>query len=119
LVIRKTKKKNRVEIKYSFTNADMAQYIGKAIAYMQAQRFFIEHCIRECKQVLGLSQFQTHKWLAWDHQVALNIMTMCFMRKRNCIVLLKYPCSLRETLKTGYVFFVQKTIRRGNPPIDP
>lgn len=79
LVIRKTKTKSGEEIKYSFTNAEMVQYSEKVIAYMQAQRFFIEHCIKECKQVLGMSQFQTRKWLAWWHQIALNIMTMCFM----------------------------------------
>jgi hypothetical protein len=59
----------------------MVQYTEKAIAYMQAQEFFIEHCIRESKQVLGLSQFQTRKWLAWQHQVALYLMTMCFVLK--------------------------------------
>lgn len=79
LVIRKTKTKKGCEIKYSFTNANLAQYTKKGIAYMQAQRFFIEHCIKESKQVLGMSQFQTRKWQAWQHQVALNIMTACFI----------------------------------------
>lgn len=48
---------------------------------MQGQRFFVEHCIKECKQVLGLDQFQTRKWSACKHQVALNIMTTCFIVK--------------------------------------
>jgi hypothetical protein len=55
-VIRKTRTRSGVEIKYSFTNAEMAKYSEKAIAYMQVQRFFVEHCIRECKQVMGLSR---------------------------------------------------------------
>lgn len=79
LVIRKTKTKKGFEIKYSFTNANLAQYTKKGIAYMQAQRFFIEHCIKESKQVLGMSQFQTRRWSAWQHQVALNIMTAGFI----------------------------------------
>ena len=79
LVIRKHRTKKGVEIKYSFTNASLEQHDKKAIAYMQAQRFFVEHSIKESKQVLGLSQFQTRKWQAWQHQVALNIMTACFM----------------------------------------
>ncbi len=91
LVIRKTKTKAGEEIKYSFTNAEMAQYTEKAIAYMQAQRFFIEHCIRESKQVLGLSQFQTRKWLAWQHQVALNMLTMCFLLKEKLLCFAKIP----------------------------
>ncbi|MCD6202155.1 MAG: hypothetical protein J7K46_10155 [Bacteroidales bacterium] len=57
----------------------MEQYEKKAIAYMQAQRFFVEHSIKESKQVLGLSQFQTRKWQAWQHQVALNLMIACFV----------------------------------------
>ncbi len=69
------------EIKYSFTNANLIQYTPEALAYMQAQRFFIEHCIKEAKYILRMDQFQTRKWLAWYHQVALNIMTMCFMLK--------------------------------------
>ena len=81
LVIRKTKIKAGEEIKYSVTNANFGQYTEKAIAYMQAQRFFVEHCIKESKQVLGLDQFQTRKWQAWQHQVALNIMVSCFILK--------------------------------------
>lgn len=81
LVIRKTKTKKGLEIKYSFTNANLEQYTEKVIAYMQAQRFFVEHCIKESKQVLGMSQFQTRKWQAWQHQIAINIMTACFILK--------------------------------------
>ena len=75
LVIRKTKsKKNAIEIKYSFTNANLEQYTPEVLAYMQAERFFVEHCIKESKQILGLDQFQTRMWNAWVHQVALNFM---------------------------------------------
>jgi SRSO17 transposase len=82
LVIRKTKTKDgKDEIKYSFTNANLEQYTEQAIAYMQAQRFFVEHCIKESKQILGLDQFQTRKWLAWHHQVALNFLVSSFILK--------------------------------------
>jgi len=81
LVVRKLKTKSGEDIKYSFTNADLVQYTPKALAYMQAQRFFIEHSFKEAKSILGMDQFQTRKWLAWYHQVAMNIMTMGFMLK--------------------------------------
>lgn len=82
LVIRKTKTKDgKDEIKFSFTNANLEQYTQQAIAYMQAQRFFVEHCIKESKQTLGLDQFQTRKWLAWQHQVALNFLVSSFILK--------------------------------------
>lgn len=108
LVIKKTKKKNKAELKYSFTNAEMEQYTGKAIAYMQAQRFFIEHCIKECKQVLGLSQFQTRKWQAWYHQVALNIMTMCFMMKEKLFCFPEIPLLSARDIKDWLCFVLSR-----------
>jgi SRSO17 transposase len=82
LIIRKMKTKDgKHEIKYSFTNANLGQYTEQAIAYMQAQRSFVEHCIKESKQILGLDQFQTRKWLAWHHQVALNFLVSSFILK--------------------------------------
>jgi SRSO17 transposase len=82
LVIRKTTScKGTVEIKYSFTNANLEQYEQEGLAYMQAERYFIEHSIKESKQILGLDQFQTRKWLAWQHQIALNFLVSSFILK--------------------------------------
>jgi len=82
LVIRKTISPHKeLEIKYSFTNANLDQYTPEVIAYMQAQRFFVEHCIKESKQILGIDQFQTRKWNAWLHQTALNFMVSSFILK--------------------------------------
>ena len=79
LVIRKPMNKKKNEIAYSLGNIDLAQYEPEAIAYMQAQRFFIEHAFKEAKSVLGLNQFQTRKWIAWYHQVALNMLLLLFI----------------------------------------
>ena len=87
LVIRRTiDEKGAYEYKYSFTNANLDQYTEKGIAYMQAQRFFVEHCIKENKQILGMDQYQTRKWLAWQHQIALNFLLSAFILKEklNC-----------------------------------
>lgn len=73
LVIRNTKSnKDAIDIKYSFTNANLEQYTPEVLAYMQAERFFVEHCIKESKQILGFDLFQTRVWNAWEHQIALN-----------------------------------------------
>lgn len=85
LVISKRKTKNGEEIKYSFTNATLGQYTEQAIAYMQAQRFFIEHSFKEQKQILGMDQFQTRKWLSWHHQIALNMLVGSFMLKEKLL----------------------------------
>lgn len=85
LVVSKRKTKNGEEIKYSFSNASLEQYTEQAVAYMQAQRFFIEHSFKEQKQILGMDQFQTRKWLSWHHQIALNLMIGCFMLKEKLL----------------------------------
>ena len=91
LVVSKRKTKDGEEIKYSFSNASLVQYTEEVIAYMQAQRFFIEHSFKEQKQILGMDQFQTRKWLSWFHQVALNMMIGCFMLKEKLLNKIEMP----------------------------
>jgi SRSO17 transposase len=110
LVIRRMKTTSGEEIKYSFTNANLVQYTTKALAYMQAQRFFIEHCIKEAKYILGMDQFQTRKWLAWYHQVALNIMTMCFMLKEKLFCFKDLPLLSARDIKDWLSFNMAKEL---------
>ncbi len=111
LVIRKTVSgKNKVEIKYSFTNAPLEQYTRKALAYMQAQRFFIEHSIKESKQILGLDEFQTRKWLAWQHQVALNFIVSSFLLKEKLRCLDDLPLLSARDVKEWFVFKLYKNM---------
>jgi len=112
LVIRKMKTKSGEEVKFSFTNANLVQYTPKALAYMQAQRFFIEHCIKEAKYVLGMDQFQTRKWLAWYHQVALNIMTMCFMLKEKLFCFKELPLLSARVIKDWMCFNMAKEMTK-------
>jgi SRSO17 transposase len=109
LVIRKTMSaKNTVEIKYSFTNANLEQYTHQALAYMQAQRFFVEHCIKESKQILGLDQFQTRKWLAWQHQVALNFLVSSFILKEKLLCFDDLPLLSARDIKEWFVLKLYK-----------
>jgi SRSO17 transposase len=85
LVISRRETKKGEEVKFSFTNATLAQYTEKAIAQMQSQRFFIEHNFKEQKQILGMDQFQTRKWLAWYHQIALNMLVGSFVLKEKLL----------------------------------
>lgn len=85
LVVSKRKTKDGQEIKYSFTNADLVQYTEQALAYMQAQRFFIEHSFKEQKQIVGMDHFQTRKWKSWYHQIALNMLVGSFMLKEKLL----------------------------------
>ena len=91
LIIRKPAKKRKPEVAYSLGNVDLAQYTPEAIAYMQAQRFFIEHAFKEAKSVLGLNQFQTRKWIAWYHQVALNMLLLLFIFREKLLNFVDLP----------------------------
>lgn len=109
LVIRKIRTgKSRVEVKYSFTNANLRQYTPEALAYMQAQRFFVEHSIKESKSILGLDQFQTRKWLAWQHQLALNFMVSSFILKEKILNFEDVPLLSARDIKEMLVFELYK-----------
>lgn len=109
LVIRKsTSSKGTVEIKYSFTNANLDQYTPEALAYMQAERFFIEHCIKESKQIIGLDQYQTRLWNAWVHQVALNFMVSSFMLKEKLYCFDDLPLLSAKDIKEYLTFKLYK-----------
>jgi len=113
LVIRKTKSvKKTLEIKYSFTNANLEQYTPEALAYMQAQRFFVEHCIKESKQILGIDQFQTRKWLAWQHQVALNFLVSSFILKEKLISFDDLPLLSARDIKEWMVYKLYKEMTK-------
>ncbi len=105
LVIRKTiTPKGEEEIKFSFTNANLIQYTPEGLAYMQAERFFVEHSIKESKQILGLDQFQTRKWNAWAHQVALNFLVSSFILKEKILHREDIPLLSAKDVKELVIF---------------
>ena len=109
LVIRKTtSKENGLEIKYSFTNANLEQYTPEVIAYMQGQRYFVEHCIKESKQILGIDQFQTRKWNAWVHQIAMNFLVSSFILKEKLLNNNELPLLSAQDIKEIIVFKLYK-----------
>jgi SRSO17 transposase len=111
LVIRRTvTKKGDWEYKYSFTNANLEQYTEKGIAYMQAQRFFVEHCIKENKQILGMDRYQTRKWIAWHHQIALNFLLSTFVLKEKLLCFDDVPLLSARDIKRWIIFKLYRQI---------
>jgi SRSO17 transposase len=105
LVIRRSKTdKGNYEYKYSFSNANLGQYTEKGIACMQAQRFFVEHCIKENKQILGMDKYQTRKWLAWYHQIALNFLLSTFVLKEKLLCFENIPLLSARDIKRWIIF---------------
>jgi len=100
LVIRKENGKKETKYKYSLTNGDLVKFTEEGIAYMQAQWYFVEHSIKESKDILRMNDYQTRKWRARQHQLAINIMGMCFLLKEklHCFgnIPLLSACDIKE-----------------------
>ena len=68
------------EIKISLTNAP-AVTSWEELAYMQAQRHWIERTFQDAKSELGMAQYEVRKWRGWHHHMALVSLAMLFVLK--------------------------------------
>ena len=68
------------EIKISWTNAP-AKTRWEELAYMQAQRHWVERTFQDCKSELGMAQYEVRKWRGWHHHIALVSLAMLFVMK--------------------------------------
>jgi SRSO17 transposase len=55
------------------------------LAYMQAQRFWIECCFQDAKSELGMAQYEVRGWTGWHHHMALICLALLFMLKERCL----------------------------------
>lgn len=77
LIVRRDPKTHN-DYKYSLSNAP-AKTSKKRLAYMQAQRFWIERVFEDGKSQCGMADYQIRSWLGWHHHMALVMMAMLFM----------------------------------------
>jgi len=75
---------------------------------MQAHRYFVESSIKESKHILEIDQFQTRKWLAWQHQVALNFLVSSFILKEKLLNFETIPLLSARDIKDMLVFKLYK-----------
>jgi SRSO17 transposase len=106
LVIRRNKTSKGFEYKYSLTNAKEGDYLHMRLACMQGQRFFIEQAFRDCKQEIGMSQYQVRGWLAWHHHMTLVMMALFFVTSEKVRCCNELPLlsayDIREIMITVY-----------------
>ena len=106
LIIRRTKKGKKPEIKYALSNAKDGQCSIEELARMQAQRFWIENSLKESKHHIGMYEYQVRGWLAWHHHIALSMMATYFMLSERVLQKIELPllsCNdIRETLIQNY-----------------
>lgn len=66
--------------RYSLSNA-AAETAWERLAYMQAQRFWIERCFQDAKSELGMAQYELRGWPGWHHHMALVCLALLFLLK--------------------------------------
>jgi SRSO17 transposase len=76
LIVRREVKGSK--IKYSLSNAPINTPLRR-LAYMQAQRYWVERSFQDSKTSCGMSDYQARKWRSWHHHMALVMMAMLFM----------------------------------------
>ena len=57
------------DITYSLTNAPEKTSLRR-LAFMQRQRFWVEHGFKEAQSTCGLADYQVRTWVGWNHHVA-------------------------------------------------
>ena len=77
LVVRREVKSPK-EIKYSLSNAP-GNTSTRRLAYMQAQRYWVERPFQDAKNECGMGDYQARGWLAWHHHMTMVMMAMLFM----------------------------------------
>jgi SRSO17 transposase len=68
------------ELKISWTNAP-AGTAWESLAYMQAQRHWVERTFQDAKSQLGMAQYEVRTWRGWHHHMALVSLAMLFVLK--------------------------------------
>lgn len=69
--------------KYSLSNAAV-DTPWERLAYMQAQRFWIERCFQDAKSELGMAQYEVRGWRGWHHHMTLVCLAMLFLLQERC-----------------------------------
>jgi SRSO17 transposase len=88
LIVRREVKNKKT--KYSLSNAPEDTPL-KRLAFMQAQRYWIERTFQDAKNQCGLGEYQARKWRSWHHHMAMVMMAMLFMLEQRLLYKEQYP----------------------------
>ena len=115
LIIRKGNKKNS-KTKYSLTNMDNQQVSIERLAYMQAQRFWVEKSFKDGSKDIGMSDYQVRSYNAWYHFQAIAMLAMLFglkekMKNKECLPLLSFR-DIKILIQTLLVDYSLSRIKR-------
>jgi SRSO17 transposase len=66
------------KIKYTLSNAPESTPTER-LAFMQGERYWVEHALRNAKSEAGMAGYQLRKWQGWHHHMAMVMLAMLFM----------------------------------------
>lgn len=66
------------DYKYTLINAAVNTTVER-LAYMQGQRYWIEHAIGVAKSDCGMADYEVRSWNGWHHHMALSMMAQLFL----------------------------------------
>jgi SRSO17 transposase len=66
------------DYKYTLVNAPENVTVER-LAYMQGQRYWIEHAIEVAKGQCGMADYEVRSWNGWHHHMALVMMAQLFL----------------------------------------
>ena len=83
------------EVKYSLTNdlsrPGYTQHSELALLYRQMQRYWVERGLQDCKDTIGMTDYQVRSWRAWHHHITLTIMALHYMLEQKVLHENKIP----------------------------
>ena len=98
------------EVKYSLTN-DISLTNGRKLSdwgalYRQMQRYWVERGIQDCKDSLGMTDYQVRGWRAWHHHMTMTIMALHYILEQKVLHEQEIPLLSVPDIK----FFMAQTL---------
>lgn len=78
------------DYKYSLSNVAVGTPIEK-LAFMQAQRFWVERTFEDAKSECGMADYEVQGWIGWHHHMALVMMAQSFLLDERILNRNQYP----------------------------
>lgn len=77
LIVRRNPE-TKSDYKYSMSNAEKSTPMPR-LAYMQAQRYWVERTFEDAKGQCGMADYEVRGWNAWHHHMALVLLAQSFL----------------------------------------
>jgi SRSO17 transposase len=96
------------EIKYSITNSDKTT---ERLAYMQAQRYWVERAFNDAKSQCGMADYELRGWTGFHHHLALCMMAQAFLMSERIANRKQMPLlSCRDVMEMFSIYLPQRIV---------